>query len=329
MTLAVIIAGILLYHFSLPFLAERHFRDGYNLSQMGRYKYAIEELEAAVALSPWETHYMVQLGKSYEKFSEKQPTTKGKIDYLLRAERLYQRMLILDSQNPWYINRIAIVYNSLIPLTPDKKDALTAGAEVYSRRAAEADLNNPLFQLNLAYFLHRHGKMDESEPYYKRVIEIDDRMLEARYNLADIYNKQKLPEKRLEQYLAIHEANPTFPKIRLAIASTYLQLKDKKSPIPYLEKEVEINPNGLDPLKTLVTLYHQNKDWNKAVPLYKRILTLYPKEAKFHPYYIQALVNTRQIPLAISELQARIKSNPEDAVASKQLKKLKSILSTR
>ena len=68
----LVFAGVCLYYFIQPFLAERHYRDGYNFHAMKRYKYAIEDLQKACRYAPWETHYKMQLGKTYEKQAEQQ-----------------------------------------------------------------------------------------------------------------------------------------------------------------------------------------------------------------------------------------------------------------
>ena len=238
-------------------------------------------------------------------------------------------MISIDDQNPWYINRIAIVNIYMAGLVPENNDDYLKKAELFTRASAGADLNNPLFQLNLAYFLHRNGKADEAIGYYKRVIQIDDRMLEARYNIADIYGKKGNHKKRLEHYQAIYEKNPDFPKVRLALASVFIHLDQHDKAIPYLAEEIDKNPNQLEPLKTLASLYLRDKQWRNAVKIYEILLTKYPQERKFHPYYIQSLVNINQVDKALKQLQLFIKANPKDQVAKNQLKALKKALKTK
>ena len=63
----------------------------------------------------------------------------------------------------------------------------------------------------------------EAIPYYQAVIKMDDRLLEARFNLADIYRQYKKNDESIKQYLAIYEKNPNFRDISLAIASLYIE----------------------------------------------------------------------------------------------------------
>jgi len=325
LTVASFLLMATLWQFFLPFLAERHFRDGFNLGQGKRYKYAIEELQKAIDYAPWETHYMVQLGKNYELYAERQKTPEKKVFYYEKALALYAKMVILDDQNPWYINRSAIVYMAMTGVLPDQRDELVAKAGQHSRAAAEADKNNPLFQLNLGFFLHRDGKLDEAILLYQRVIEIDDRMLEARYNLGDIYHKKGMSQERLEQYLAIYEKNPEFPKIRLAIASTYIGLKQSKKALPFLEEALVKAPKSTETLRTLLSLYHRHRYSKRSLPYFERYFSLFPDDTKFFPYYIQALANTGRVSEATTKLSKFVKKHPKNTIAAKQLKALKAL----
>lgn len=325
--LYIIVASLVVWQFILPFKAERHFRDGYNFHMMKRYKFAIEELETAIRYAPWESHYMVQLGRTYEEYAKIQPTNKRKIAYWLKLIELYNHMLTLDDRNPWFQNRLAIAYEELRRLVPDKEAEYGELVHYHTKKAADLDFKNPLFQLNYASYLHRNEQYDEAIAYYERVISYDERMVAARYNLADIYRKRGDMDKVMELYLEAHKIDPTFGNLNLALASEYLKRKEQDKAIPFLEGALEKNPRQFEPLKTLGSIYYQNEDWENVIRIYKQIVTLFPKQYTFHQFYIQGLVKTNRIKEAMLSLEDHIKKYPDDKVAKQQYRQIANALS--
>lgn len=327
--LLVFVSILLIWQSILPWFAERRFRDGYNFTAMKRYRYAIDELEKAVNLAPLETHYMGHLGKAYESYAEQQPTPKKQLEYLKKTEDLYHRMVKLDSNNPWYQNRLALLYLKYAKMTPEKSNYFNDLVEKHTRTAANLDAKNPLFQLNLASYLHRNNNLDEAMIYYKKVIDYDPRMGVAYFNLADIYRKNGDHKKPLELYLKLKKHAPEFKDVNIAIATTLVKLKRDKDAIPYLKDALSLNPNHVNALSSLGLLYYQNKMWAEAIETYRELMTKFENQQQNHQYYIQALVNNAQIPKALSELTVFLKQNPTDAIAKLQLSKLQQFIRQR
>jgi tetratricopeptide (TPR) repeat protein len=318
------IALILLWQFLLPFFAERHFRDGYNFYMMKRYRYSIEELEKAIQSAPWETHYMVQLGRAYEDYAKQQATIKRKLFYWDKAESLYKKMIELDSLNPWYRNRLALSYIEIAKIDPSQQVENTRKAEELTRQAAELDTQNPLFQLNYASFLHRSGQLDKAIIYYEKVIQYDPRMVEAQYNLADIYRKKNDKKKTLDTYLAAFKTRPDFNNLDLAIASSYLQDGNKELATYYLQHTVDRNPKQLEPLKTLGSIYYQNEDWENTAKTYKTLVTQFPEQYTYHQFHVQALAKLGRVGEALQSLDKHVQRYPKDTLAKKQIQQLQS-----
>jgi predicted Zn-dependent protease len=329
--LLICIIGV--WQFILPFLAERHYRDGFNFSASKRYNFAIEELAIAVKYAPWETHYMVELAKNYNHYAKVNTDINVKIEYLNKAVNIFQTCIKYDKLNPWYKNRLSNVYIELEKLVQDKnlKRQYKKYSEQLTRSAAETDSQNPLFLLNLAYYLHRNTKTEADEieaiSNYKKVIAIDGRMSEARYNLAFLYRKNNEYDKALEQYLGIYKNNPNYSKIDLAIASLYLLMGKNTEAIPYLEAKIKKDTTNLDAMKNLTAIYIQTKNWKKASALYEKLFLLYPKEKNNnHIFYIQAMANSGQVRQALEKVNLFLKEYPKDKIALDQKKQLDSII---
>lgn len=322
----LIFSGVCLWQFILPYLAERHYRDGYNFSVLKRNKYAIEEFESAVRCAPWETQYMVELGRTYEDFAEEQKTLPEALKYLDKAENLYKHMITLDELNPWFQNRLAIIYLRKSDLFPEKRTEFLQLAHDHTLKAAKLDHKNPLFQLNYASFLHRLGQIDLAIPYYEKTLQFDPNMSEALYNLADIYRRKNRMDLTLKLYEDLYARNPDFQNLSLALASTYMQLGRHEDALKQLELSVSRNPQQLDPLKTLGSLYFERKEWLKAADVYDKIVVFFPDDHAMHQYKVQALVAANKPGEAYSSLESYLQAYPDDAIAKSQFGSLKAML---
>ncbi|NBV82837.1 hypothetical protein EBR57_01755 [bacterium] len=64
---ALILGGIGIWQSILPYLAERHYRDGFNFDAATRYKYAVEELELAAHGKPSILWHLARRMKAWRK----------------------------------------------------------------------------------------------------------------------------------------------------------------------------------------------------------------------------------------------------------------------
>jgi tetratricopeptide (TPR) repeat protein len=285
----LVILGILFFR---PFLAERHYRDGFNFDAAQRYPYAIEELEQAVSYAPWESHYWMSLGRSYENAADKETGKEEKLRLYREALRCYNETLDLDVKNPWHYSRLGSVYLNMTSLAATQAEANTylKTSEMYARKAAETDHQNPLFQLNLAYFLHRLGQLDEALVYYEKTLSYDDRFGEAYYNMADIYRRRQQPDKALNAYLSVLEKAPDFPGIYVALSNFYMEKGDLAKAAPFLEREIQKRPDYVEGLNNLAAIYYQLENWDRAAELYGQLVSLYPGNEKTVLVYAQCLL---------------------------------------
>ena len=319
--------GVTLFHAVKPLLAELHFREGFRLGVHQRYRYAIEELEDTIRLSPWETHYQIQLGKYYEDYARKVKSPEDKTILYLRAEQLYKRIIQLDKYNPWYHNRIAVIYEDLALVQPTQADYYKKKAHDFVRSAALQDRKNPLFQLNYASYLHRNDDIEGAQRYYEKTLELDPLMSEAYYNLADIYRKQGKEDESLEQYETLYKLNPDFFQIKIALASAYIVRQRTAEAIPLLESIITEDPKHENVLRSLASIYYQEEHWANLRRIQDHIFTHFPDtNASMHPIYVQAIVNTSGAYAAIAYLERFLITHPDDTIARAQLDKLRTFL---
>ena len=319
----VLLSFVMIWQFILPYLAERHYRDGYNFGAQGRLPYAIHDLEKAIAYAPWETQYLVQLGKYYEDSIEQSPSMEDKVSFLRKAEAIYTRSIELDPLNPWYHNRMASVYMMYAQLYPQKNAEYLSKAQSEVVFSAKLDSQNPLFRLNYASFLHRYNQIEAALAEYKTVIEMDPDMPEPYFNMADIYRRKGDTKKMLELYMTVYKLNPKFSNVALAIAGTYVQLQDSDRAIHFLEESLSDNPKHKEALKSIASLYYQKGQFDKSVSALRMLMSFFPdSKMEVFGFYIQVLMNAKQRDQAIYDLKTYLQEFPNDIRAKNTLKSL-------
>ncbi len=320
---AVVFCAIGIWQSILPYLAERHYRDGFNFDAGNRFKYAAEELELAVDDAPWETQYIMALGKAYEGLAEQTTDVPTKLEYLNKALNLYFRTIDLDVMNPWQHNRVAAVYMIMADLLPLQRAEYTKKSEDSIRRAAEYDHQNPLFQLNLAYYLHRANRFDEARKYYELVLSMDPNILEAKYNLADIDRREGHLDKTLKGYLEIYAINKDFSNINIAISGTYIQLGRVADAVPYMEAEIKRRPDFVDGLKTLVSMYQTLGNYSRVTELYYQMIMLNPGSKEYYAAFAASAKASGKRAETLAALQQFKVANPNAQVLDELIALLK------
>jgi tetratricopeptide (TPR) repeat protein len=328
----LLIAGVLLLaSYSIwwsikPFLAERHYRDGYQMEAYERPEIAIEHYKRAAEYAPLETQYQMDLAKMYMDFGMSRKTPQEQWAYLKLAEDTCLNIIRLDERNPWFKNRLASIYLTMAQLNTAEAADYIEKAEIQTRLAAESDFKNPIFQLNVAFFLHRIGRENDAIPYYLKAIEFDSNMVEAYFNMADIYIKRGDQKSALQNYIKVAQINPDFNNINLIVSNFYLHtysqskdIKDLLKAIPYLEAQLTKNSGDLEVLQNLGAIYIQLKKWPEAAKIYGQALTFYPGKTNFYPFYAKAVVKSGDADRVLKELRTRIALNPNDPYLKQQI----------
>jgi tetratricopeptide (TPR) repeat protein len=308
--IGLLVLGVVFYY---PFLAERHYREGFNFDAAKRHRYAIEEFQQAIEYAPWESQYWMALGRAYESAADQATQKSEKLRFYKEALACYDTTVDLDIKNPWHYSRLGSVYLNMIGLAKDQTEAdlFLRQSEFYTRKAAETDNQNPLFQLNLAYFLHRLGNFDEALLYYEKTLSYDDRFAEAYYNMADIYRRRKEPEKALQAYLNVLQQNPDFSGINVALSNFYMEQGDLAKAAPLLERELKQRPDYVEGINNLGAIYYQLKNWDRASELYEQLVRLYPGNEKMMLAYAQCLVLDRKPNMALAALEDFLVAYPD------------------
>ncbi|HCY37390.1 MAG: hypothetical protein DKM50_02785 [Candidatus Margulisiibacteriota bacterium] len=313
-TLLWIVVGVFVWQAFCPYLAERYYREGFNYSSQKRRDLSIVELAKACNYAPWETQYRVQLGKDYEEMAGDLTNIPEKLAAYKKAELEYDNILRISPLNPWYINRLANVFLQYQNLYSDPKmkaDYLNK-AETLLHSAATIDNNDPLFHMSYGFFMHKLGKVDVAMKEYEKVLAIDGRMSEARYNMADIYRMRGDVTRAIQEYEYIATSDPTFTSIYDSLGRIYFSRQEFNKAVFVFEKALIQNPTDINLLRNLGATYHQLQNWDKAVGVYKQALRSNPQDVMIRRYLAQAYYNKGDIELALAQLEEIQRIAPDD-----------------
>lgn len=320
-------ALVVAYRCFLPFRAEWYYREGYNLEASGQLEQATNSMQEAVCLAPIETFYAVTLGKEYEDLSRKAIDKEKKLFWLNKANETYSRIIKISPRNPWYHNRLGELYRLYAEIydDPKVKEQYLASSDAKIIYAASLDKNNGLFQMSLAYLYHRKGQFDKAMELYQKVLDIDPKMSEAYFNMADIWRQRGNINKSIEMYQSIVSTNPTFANAHLSLGRIYYSQGNLKKAEEEFVEEIKLNKRNITAYQSLGALLMQKKDWEMAARVYARILQVDPQQVGMRQYLAQCYYSMGMIDEAIAELNLVLAADPNNAQIQGNIRMLEDI----
>jgi tetratricopeptide (TPR) repeat protein len=148
--------------------------------------------------------------------------------------------------------------------------------------------------LDLGVVHYRYNKnLGKTLEYFKKAFEINHTNPKVYQFINAIFNEVKQPQKKLEFYLMLDELKPDLYDVSYSLGTIYgKELNQLAQATIYLEKAVEINPNGADALKDLSVAYGMGQRYEESIEMSKRALTFKPKDAQI---YINISINYRNL----------------------------------
>jgi tetratricopeptide (TPR) repeat protein len=190
-----------------------------------------------------------------------------------------------------------------------------------------------------------HGRLDEAEHDFRRVIAADPQSGGAYANLGVVYMRRKQWAKALEMFRKAEALMPQVAGVRLNIGLAYYRQNEFLKAIPQFESVVHDEPTALQPRHLLGLCYFFAERWKDAAntlqPLwdqesdqlsYLYVLSIAAHRAgmkeldeqataqlikagegspEFHLFMGKAHLNLEQYDLALADFQAAEKANPK------------------
>ncbi len=207
---------------------------GLNYMMLGDFKKSIDHLEKAVHRTPNSSQFHLWLGQAWGRRAEKANIIVAP-RYASRCRQAFEKAVELDPKNQRAIHDLFLFYLEapgimgggadkaerlaarLEPLDPPEHQFLLARvaekrkqhekAEQHYRRAAELSPADPGRTVDLASFLARRGRIDESEALFERAAQSSPDSPELLFGRAAVYVEAKrnlaVARKLLERYLTL------------------------------------------------------------------------------------------------------------------------------
>ncbi|MEK6557978.1 MAG: tetratricopeptide repeat protein [Candidatus Margulisiibacteriota bacterium] len=325
----------------LPWRAEYYYRKGFVENTYRKYNESISSLDRAMKYAPWETYYLITQVRNYEELSRQNQNPDEQRKWLLKAKNTYDYMLRINPTNPWYWSGLASIELGLFNMSPtpqERKAHFEAAGKAYSE-AARIDRLNPLFQMSLAYYDHRSGKLDDAYKLYESCIRLDKDFVEALYNMAEIdiiRGKLDSAVEKFEQIVSADRANydPStktyspwvkggdFNGYRTRLAEIYLSQHKFKSAIDTFKWALELHPEDSRIWRGLGVAYHQDGQSELAAYAYKQATMFNPDMQDVNKYQAYLYYNMGLLNSAIENLRQYSQMNPGDEKARSDLERM-------
>lgn len=122
--------------------------------------------------------------------------------------------------------------------------------------------------------------------------EIDEeKILELRYSLADLYIKTNDLEKAFDEYNYIHKAQPDNLEITMILADLAFKNKFWKDCLKYYQEIISTVGEDYEILQKIAQIYTITEQWPEAIETYKKIIELEGKDSANYLYHQNELCN--------------------------------------
>ncbi|MGQ9810548.1 MAG: tetratricopeptide repeat protein [bacterium] len=184
-----------------------------------------------------------------------------------------------------------------------------AGIE-HLRRSVELKDDFVEGHYNLARALGLRGELKEALAEYKKVVMIDSTYALAYLGAGELLADMKMPEQAMVAFKKAIHFSPNLVQARMALAAVYIGLERYDDAIAELSEARKFQPANLDLLSMAARAAMLKKDFNKAVDLFKELVSLDSENPAYRNDYAAALMLSGQRELAISEWEGVLKMNP-------------------
>ncbi len=123
------------------------------------------------------------------------------------------------------------------------------------------------------------GRIEEAVQHYREVLQLKPDAVEARANLAVLFEGQKQPERAITQLEAARKLAPREPAIVFQLAQAQLQAKHPEQAVEPLQAVVKLNPKNATPQLLLAQVLSQLGRPAPALAAWERLCELDPKNS--------------------------------------------------
>ncbi len=128
------------------------------------------------------------------------------------------------------------------------------------------DPDNAVLLYNLGVSSAELGERDRAIEYYKKALELDPEMTNARINIAHVILSREQPlVEEMNQLGTSAEDNKRYDELAEERRGVY------RDAVPHLEQVLDKNPNNLEAARTMMNIYYQLNEQEKAEEMKQKI----------------------------------------------------------
>jgi tetratricopeptide (TPR) repeat protein len=155
-----------------------------------------------------------------------------------------------------------------------------------------------------------HGDVANAERHWRRALTLDDGNLEARMELAQLYQRQNRPRETLEVLSALRETRPDDARLWLELGRLHAQLDEFQPADKAFARVAELTPELAQGYAARAELrVHTQRDAAEAVQLARQAVERQPSGSHYYLLSVAA-EQTGDQPLAIDAIQRAISAEP-------------------
>lgn len=258
----------------------------------GQHDTAIEELQNAIEQDPENMRLMHRLGDLY-----------AKAEYVPDAIEAYLRVAESYTEDAHYQKALA-VYKQILRLDETRTDVQMNLAQVYVSLDRRGDALSQ-YQ-NLAFLFEQEGDLGQAIIVYQSMLSLDPHNIPLHVKLAELHLAQQNPNHAVEEF-----------------EKALRELANEERWGDYLkvgERLLFIDPNNMEVLKKLSSIYLQHNEVMKAVAKLQIAYKHNRRDAETLELLVQAFMMLRQPPKALSVLQqlAEVYQNNKDVLGARK-----------
>jgi tetratricopeptide (TPR) repeat protein len=183
-------------------------------------------------------------------------------------------------------------------------------AEPYYKAAIELDPKSAVSELGLARSVAKQNRIEEAAPHFRKAAELDPAFRDALLELAANYERDKKTAEAVE----IYKQFPENPGAKERLGELLLESGQAATAIPQLEEAVQKSPTPANRY-ALATAYIQNKQPDKAEPLFEQALQSDPGNLELRMSHARALRDLKKYPAAAQEFFRVVQAKPDSGEA--------------
>jgi len=158
-------------------------------------------------------------------------------------------------------------------------------------------------EIKLAQFLVAREEMDKAENKIKDVLNKDPSVLEARYILGNIYDKQKEYDKAIEEFKKALAVEPEYSEAIFGLAAAFKKKGKIEEAIIGFKRLIELDPKDTKPLLHLADIYLNKEELDEALRYLKSGTEINPEAPIFHNQLGAAYIQKKMYDEAEKEIK--------------------------